>query len=79
MTMPTICLVSAAPGDVVPGRELADPDCAEFPGLMDRAEVKAWLQAIGYGPDDENELIYLVTEDDPGTIPAGFEYITVVL
>lgn len=75
--MPTIHLVSAAYGDRVPGHELADPDCPPVPGLLDQSDVKAWLDEIGYGPDSVDELIYLVTEDDPGMIPAGFEHITV--
>lgn len=75
--MPTIYLVSAAPGDLVPGHELADPDCPLVPGLLDRSDVTAWLDGIGYGWDNPDELVYLVTENDPGVIPAGFEYITV--
>ncbi|MEV8324527.1 hypothetical protein [Kitasatospora sp. NPDC056731] len=73
--MPTIYLVSAAPGDRVPGHELADPDCpsAHFPGLLERQDVTAWLNAIPYNDDSPDELVYLVTEDDPGTIPAGFD------
>ncbi|MGW8702374.1 hypothetical protein ACWGOK_36540 [Streptomyces eurythermus] len=75
--MSTIRLVSATFGDRIPGRELADPDCPQFPGLLNRPDVKAWLNKIGYGPDNEDELVYLVTADDPGVLPPGFEYITV--
>ncbi|MFD8340004.1 hypothetical protein ACFV42_46565 [Streptomyces solisilvae] len=39
--------------------------------------MRSWLDAIGYGPDNADELVYLVTEDDPGTIPAGFECISI--
>ncbi|MEV7156995.1 hypothetical protein AB0N77_20585 [Streptomyces misionensis] len=39
--------------------------------------MTAWLDGIGYGWDNPDELVYLVTENDPGVIPAGFEYITV--
>ncbi|GGN62035.1 hypothetical protein GCM10012285_61770 [Streptomyces kronopolitis] len=75
--MPTISLVSASVGDQIPGHELADPDCPSFPGLLDRPDVKAWLDEIGYGPDSEDELVYLVTQDDRGMIPAGFEHIAI--
>jgi len=68
-----ICLVSACPGDHVPGHELADPDCPDIPGLTDRDDVKAFFEKEGYGPDaDENVLMYLVAEDDEDEIPDGF-------
>ncbi|MFE2346500.1 hypothetical protein [Kitasatospora cineracea] len=76
--MPTIWLISAAPGDTVPGHELADPDCPDIPGLMDRPDVAAWLDSIGYGPDGPDELVYLATEDDDET-PDGFEHLRVEL
>jgi hypothetical protein len=77
--VPTIYLVSATPGDHVPGRELADPDCPEFPGLLERPDVTAWLDAIPYNSDHPDALVYLVIDDDPGMIPTGFEYMTVAL
>ncbi|RNF86758.1 hypothetical protein [Streptomyces botrytidirepellens] len=75
--MSTVSLVSASVGDQVPGHELADPDCPHVPGLLDQPAVKSWLDAVGYGPDSEDALVYLVTEDDSGMIPAGFEHISV--
>ncbi|MFD0405601.1 hypothetical protein [Kitasatospora sp. NPDC127116] len=75
--MPTIHLISAAPGDRVPGHELADPHCPEIPGLRERPDVAAWLDAIPYSDDNPDELVYLVTEDNPGTIPAGFDTLTI--
>ncbi|MFJ2191640.1 hypothetical protein ACIOJE_27525 [Kitasatospora sp. NPDC087861] len=77
--MPTIHLVSAAPGDTVLGRELADPDCPEYPGLLERPDVAAWLDALGYGPDNPDELVYLLTDDGPGTIPPGFAHLSLTL
>lgn len=70
-----VTLISASPGDVVPGRELSDPECPEIPGLLDRPEVRAFLAEHGYGPDNENELMYLVTDGDPA--PDGFPTLTV--
>jgi hypothetical protein len=72
--MPTVFLVPAAPGDHVPGHELADPDCPEYPGLLDRPDVNAWLDTIGYGADDPDLLVHLVTEDQADEIPDGFDY-----
>ncbi|MFE6500758.1 hypothetical protein [Kitasatospora sp. NPDC057738] len=78
--MPTIHLISAAPGDHVPGHELASPDCPEYLGLLERPDVQAWMDTIGYGPEAEDELIYLVTDDDDlDAIPAGFEHLTIEL
>jgi hypothetical protein len=76
--MPVIYLVAAEPGDRVPGHELADPDCPEYPGLLERPDVAAWLDRIGYGPNEPDLLVYLAAEDDGG-IPAGFEYLAVTL
>ncbi|MEU9606142.1 hypothetical protein [Streptomyces sp. NPDC048057] len=75
--MSTMYLISAAPGDLVPGRELADPECPEVPGLLDRPEIAAWLAQVGYGPDAPDELVYLLAEGDAGAVPAGFEYLAV--
>jgi hypothetical protein len=72
----TITLISAAPGDIVPGHELADPTCPDIPGLLDRGDVTNWLNAVGYGPDDADELVYLVTDPDE-TIPSGYPTLTV--
>ncbi|MEU4296396.1 hypothetical protein [Kitasatospora aureofaciens] len=77
--MPTLHLISAAPGDLVPGHELADPNCPDFPGLFERADVAAWMNAHGYGPDRPDELVYLVTEDATDPIPTGFDILTVQL
>lgn len=35
------------------------------------------MDGVGYSPVFEHELVYLVTEDDPGMFPSGFERITV--
>ncbi|GAA0406045.1 hypothetical protein [Streptomyces luteireticuli] len=73
-----ILLVAAYPGDLVPGHELADPECLVVPGLTERPEVEEWMAAVGYGPDDDPDLlVYLVVEDDEGTVPAGFEKLLV--
>ncbi|MFF2751139.1 hypothetical protein ACFVVA_37085 [Kitasatospora sp. NPDC058048] len=77
--MPTIHLVSAAPGDTVPGHELADPDRPQYPGLLERPDVAAWLDALGYGPDNPDELVYLVSDDDPTAIPSGFAHLSLTL
>ncbi|MFG2913344.1 hypothetical protein ACGF0D_10695 [Kitasatospora sp. NPDC048298] len=77
--MPAIYLVSAAPGDHVPGYELADPDCPDHPGLLKRPDVSEWLAAHDYDDDHPDELVYLVTGDDGGAIPAGFDVLTVKL
>lgn len=74
--MTTVTLISAAPGDHVPGHELADPDCPEVPGLMERPEVESFFAEHGYGPDEPDELMYLVTDDD-AEIPSGFPTLTV--
>jgi hypothetical protein len=71
-----VYLISACVGDHVPGRELADPDCPNFPGLVDRPDVQAWFAEMGYGADDD-ELVYLLTDDDPEDIPDGFPFLTV--
>lgn len=57
-----ITLISAAPGDIVPGHELADPHCPCVPGLALRDDVIEWMSNMGYGPDDPNELVYLVID-----------------
>jgi hypothetical protein len=72
--MPTVTLISATPGDTVPGRELADPQCPEIPGLLDLPEVAAFLTEHNYGPDEPTELMYLVTDD--AEIPTGFPTLT---
>jgi hypothetical protein len=72
----TITLISATPGDLVPGVELAHPDCPEIPGLLDRPEVTAFLANNGYGLNDPDELVYLVA-DDNAEIPAGYPTLTV--
>jgi hypothetical protein len=64
-----ITLISALPGDRVPGHELADPDCPDIPGLTERPEVQAFFDANRYGTDDD-ELMYLVTDPD-AEVPAG--------
>ncbi|MFJ6566667.1 hypothetical protein ACIQNU_04555 [Streptomyces sp. NPDC091292] len=74
-----VVLVSAQSGDQVPGHELADPDCPEIPGLLDRPDVEAFMEAHGYGPDDPDELMYLVTESDLDDIPDGFPTLTIRL
>ncbi|MFF2852713.1 hypothetical protein ACFVT5_41430 [Streptomyces sp. NPDC058001] len=75
----TIALVSAESGDRMPGHELADPDCPEIPGLLDRPDVEAFMEENGYGPDNPDELMYLVTEDDLDSIPDGFPTLTIRL
>jgi hypothetical protein len=71
-TMRTVALVSAAPGDRVPGRELGDPECPEIPGLMDRPEVKSFFTEHDYDADHDDELMYLVTAGEIDMIPDGF-------
>lgn len=75
----TVFLISAAPGDRVPGHELADPECPQVPGLLERSDVTRWLASVGYGPDSDDELVYLLTEQDPGSVPPGFPHLTVTL
>jgi hypothetical protein len=71
-----ITLISAAPGDIVPGVELAEPTCPDIPGLLERRDVTDWMAAVGYSPDNEDELVYLVTDPDE-TIPSGYPTLTV--
>ena len=73
----TITLVSAQTGDRIPGHELADPDCPSIPGLLDRPDVQEFMDANGYGPDDPDELMYLITEDED--IPDGYPTLTIRL
>jgi prevent-host-death family protein len=65
----TITLVSANPGDVIDGVEISDPACPfEWTDLPKAA--KDWATGQGYGPDAEDELIYVVTEG--AEVPTGF-------
>lgn len=75
--MTTITLVSAAPGDLIDGVELGDPDCPNIPGLMDHPEVAEFLRANGYGPGNPDELMYLLQGD--ASIPEGLESVTITL
>lgn len=65
-----VVLISALPGDTVPGHELADPDCPAIPGLLDRPQVADFLARHHYGQDPD-ELVYLVTGEE-AAIPSGF-------
>ncbi|WP_181785056.1 hypothetical protein [Streptomyces phytophilus] len=75
--MRTVALVSAAPGDRVPGRELGDPECPEIPGLMERPEVKSFFAEHDYDADHDDELMYLVTAGEIDMIPDDFPYLIV--
>jgi len=77
--MPIVYLVSSGTGDRVPGYELADPGCPEIPGLLGRPAVTEWLDALGYGPDNPDELVYLVAEDEAEDIPDEFDSLAVEL
>ncbi|MFB8020791.1 hypothetical protein ACFC36_19725 [Streptomyces rubiginosohelvolus] len=46
---------------------------------MERSDVTRWLASVGYGPDSDDELVYLLTEQDPGSVPPGFPHLTVTL
>lgn len=67
-----ITLISANPGDQVPGHDLGDPDCPDIPGLTNHPQVQKFFEANNYGPDDE--LMYLVTDNTE--IPAGYPVLT---
>lgn len=58
--MTTYTLISAAPGDSVPGgAELADPECpVDWDTLP--APAQTWALRQGYLPDDPDELLYVV-------------------
>lgn len=73
----TITLVSAQTGDSAPGYELADPDCPDIPGLLERVDVQEFMDANGYGPDDPDELMYVVTDDS--NISDGYPTLTIRL
>jgi hypothetical protein len=76
----TVTLISACPGDQVPGVELAEVDYSarpELQNLIERPEVVAFFAEVGYGPDNPEELMYLLDVDDE--IPAGFETLTITL
>jgi hypothetical protein len=63
-------LVSAVPGDLIPGTELGGPDCPlEWADLPESAQK--WAAGRGYGLDDPEELVYVLTEGDG--VPPGFE------
>lgn len=65
----TITLVSAAPGDIIDGTELA-----ELGGLYARLcdlGAKQWLDSTGYGPDNPDQLVYVL--DDDAALPAGHQ------
>lgn len=65
-----ITLVSAAPGDAVPGVELSDPDCPiTWPELPKPAQK--WASSQGYGPDNPDELLYVLSQED--SVPSGFK------
>lgn len=75
-TTATYTLVSALPGDLVPGVEASDPDCPI--SLVDHPEGAAWAEFHGWG-EDLDELIYVLTPWQAA--PAGFPttHITVQL
>lgn len=68
----TVALVSANPGDHVPGTELGAPETDAPEGLEERPEVVDFMAANNYDADHPDELMYLVTFDDIGDIPDGF-------
>lgn len=69
----TITLVSANPGDVVDGIEISDPACpVDWSHLPDAAQ--SWAREHGYGPDSEDELVYVLNRD--AQVPEGFPSLT---
>jgi hypothetical protein len=61
-------LVSAAPGDLVPG----GTDIALLDGLSALSDPDAgtWMTEQGYGPDDPEELMYLTPWEPPAGLPS---------
>jgi hypothetical protein len=76
MTITIIALVSAHPGDLVPGYELADPNRPFIPGLEERGDVQTFLSEQGYG-DDPEVLAYLVPGDKVREISDGLDRLIV--
>ncbi|MFD8626670.1 hypothetical protein ACFV4E_22765 [Streptomyces hygroscopicus] len=68
----TVALVSAGPGDLVPGVELGDPDADTPEGLEERPEVVRFMESNDYDVDHPDELMYLVPGGDIDEIPDGF-------
>ncbi|MFE4832933.1 hypothetical protein [Streptomyces sp. NPDC056672] len=61
-------LISASPGDCVPGTEISAPDSPlDWDDLP--ADARAWATAQGYGNTD-GELLYVLSEDD--AVPDGY-------
>lgn len=74
----TITLISANPGDLVPGRELAECDGESWiTALMEHPKVREFFAANNYGPDHDDELMYALIGD--GSVPDGFPTLTIIL
>jgi hypothetical protein len=73
----TVVLISANPGDRVPGHELGDPDCPDVVGLTEHPAVVEFFTAHQYDADHDDQLMYLVTDDTE--IPAGFPALSVTV
>lgn len=74
----TVVLVSASPGDRVPGHELGDPERPEVPRLLEQPEVAAFLAAHDYDPEHPDELMYVVTDETQiDEIPDGYPTLSV--
>ncbi|MFJ5865092.1 hypothetical protein ACIQEY_11880, partial [Streptomyces parvus] len=39
--------------------------------MLERSDVTQWIASVGCGPDSDDELVYLLTEQDPGSVPTG--------
>jgi len=64
----TVTLVSAYAGDRIPGIEISDPTSrVSWDDLDD--ETQEWAWSLGYGPDNPDELLYILppgVEVQPG-------------
>lgn len=73
-----ITLISARTNDIIDGVELAECDGQPWiTALTEMPQVKEFFATQGYGPDAEDELMYVVAEDEE--IPAGFDTLTITL
>jgi hypothetical protein len=70
----TLVLISAQVGDRAPGVDLA---LLGRPTWAERPEVEAWMHAQGYGPDADDEPVYVTTWDRIDEVPDGFETLLV--
>ena len=68
----TYMLISAVPGDRVPGTEVSAPDCPI--DIHDYPDAVAWARSHGWG-DDLDELVYVADPSEAGDLTGWPTYI----